>query len=99
MNNPSSREKKRYISFEILSEQKVFKDEIKDIINNKALEFLGEQGLSLLGMQMVNEGVLRVNHSKKNEMILILSMVRKISDKRAFINTLKTSGNLSKVKN
>jgi RNase P/RNase MRP subunit POP5 len=99
MNKPSSREKKRYISFEVLSEQNIFKDEIRDSINNKALEFLGEQGLSLLGFQLVNEGVLRVNQNKKTEMILILSMIRNISKKMVFFNTIKSSGNLSKVKN
>ena len=98
MNKPSSRVKKRYISFEVISEQKVFKDEIKDSIYNKALEFLGEEGLSKLGIQMVNENILRVDCNHKNEMILILSMIRKINNKRVFFNTLKTSGNLSKVK-
>lgn len=98
MNKPSSRIKKRYISFEAISEQKVFKDEIKDSIYNKALEFLGEEGLSKLGIQMVNENILRVDCNHKNEMILILSMIRKINNKRVFFNTLKTSGNLSKVK-
>ncbi|MDD2678378.1 MAG: Rpp14/Pop5 family protein [Candidatus Nanoarchaeia archaeon] len=98
MNKPSSRAKKRYISFEIISEQKVFKDEIKSSICNKALEFLGEDGLSRLGFQLVSENALRVDHNRKNEMILILSMIRKINDKNVLINTLKTSGNLSKVK-
>ncbi|MFA5303055.1 MAG: Rpp14/Pop5 family protein [Candidatus Nanoarchaeia archaeon] len=98
MNKPSSRTKKRYISFEVISEQKVFKDEIKDSIYNKTLEFLGEEGLSKLGIQLVNENILRVDRNHKNEMIIILSMIRKINNKRVFFNTLKTSGNLIKVK-
>lgn len=98
MNKPSSRIKKRYISFEVISEQKVFKDEIKDSIYNKTLEFLGEAGLSRLGIQLVNEKILRVDSNHKNEMIIILSMIRKINNKRVFFNTLKTSGNLIKVK-
>jgi len=98
MNKPSSRIKKRYISFEVLSEQKVFKDEIKSSIYNKALEIFGEAGLSNLGFQLVSDNIVRVDHNYKNEMILILSMIRKIKDKDVLINTLKTSGNLSKVK-
>lgn len=99
MKNPSSRTKKRYISFEIISDEKIFKDEVKDSIYSKTLEFFGSEGLDKLGIQLVNENIVRVDHKFKDEMIIILSMIRKINNKRVFFNTLKTSGNLKKVKN
>jgi RNase P/RNase MRP subunit POP5 len=99
MNNPSSRSKKRYIYFDIISDEKIFKDEIKDSICSKTLEFLGQEGLAKAGIHLVNEQIVRVDSDFKDNMILILSMIRKINNKRVFFNTLKTSGSIKKVKN
>ena len=99
MNNPSSRHKKRYVYFEAISDDKVFKDEIKDSIYKKTLEFFGSQGLSNMGIQIVDKNIVRVDNKYKNELIMILSLIRKVNNKRVFFNTLKTSGSIKKVKN
>ena len=96
--NPSSREKKRYVLFEVISDSKVFKDEVKNSIYKKALEFLGEQGFAKAGVVLVKDNIIKVNNKYKDEMIIILSLIRNINNKKVMINTLKTSGVLKKLK-
>jgi ribonuclease P/MRP protein subunit POP5 len=98
MIKPSSREKKRYILFEIISDSKFFKDEIENSIYQKTLEFLGEEGFSKSGVKLVKDNIVKVNNKFKDKMIIILSLIRTIKDKKVMINTLKTSGVLKKVK-
>lgn len=98
MINPSSREKKRYVSFEIISEEKFYKDEIKNSIYNTALGFLGEEGFANAGIEMPKSNIIRVNNKYKNEIIIILSLIRSIKNKKVMINTLKTSGIIKKIK-
>lgn len=95
---PTSRHKKRYISFELISDEKVFKEEIKESIYNKTLEFLGEQGFAKAGVMLVKSDIVRVDAKFKDEMIIILSLIREINKKKVIINTFKTSGNIKKVK-
>ncbi|MBN1923368.1 MAG: ribonuclease P protein component 2 [Nanoarchaeota archaeon] len=95
---PSSREKKRYILFEVIGEEKVFKDEVKNSIYQKTLELLGEEGFSRAGVMLVGTNIVRVNPKFKDEMINILSLIRVINGKRVVINTLKTSGIIKKIK-
>lgn len=95
---PSSREKKRYVLFEVISEEKVFKDEIKNSIYNTALSFLGEDNFAEAGVILVKENIVKVNNKYKNEMILILSLIREVNNKKVKINPLKTSGVIKKLK-
>ncbi len=94
---PTMKDKKRYISFEIISDKKIFKEEIKDTIYKKALEFFGEDGFAKAGVIVIEENVVRVKAKYKNEMITLLSLIRDINGKRVIINTTKTSGILRKV--
>ena len=95
---PSSREKKRYILFEVISDEKIFKDEIKNSIYQKTLDYLGEKGFSQAGVILVKENIIRVNNKYKDEMIIILSLIRSINNKKMMINPLKTSGVIKKLK-
>lgn len=95
---PSSREKKRYILFEIISEGKVFKGEIEDSIYQKTLEYLGEEEFAKAGVNLVKENIVRVNNKYKDKMIIILSLIRKINDKKLMINPIRTSGLIKKLK-
>ncbi|VVB74648.1 Ribonuclease P protein component 2 [Candidatus Tiddalikarchaeum anstoanum] len=94
---PSSRHKKRYIYFEVISDEKVFKDEVKKGIYDTALRFLGEDGFSKAGIQIVNDNIIRVDSQYKDTMIAVLSLVRRIGEKQIVINTLKTSGSIKKL--
>lgn len=95
---PSSREKKRYVLFEVISDEKFFKDEIKNSIYQKTLEYLGEQGFAKAGVILVKENIVRVNHKYKDEIIIILSLIREINNKKVMMNPLKTSGVIKKLK-
>ena len=95
---PSSREKKRYILFEIISDEKVFKDEIENSIYQKTLEFLGEEGFAKAGVNLVKKNIIRVSLKYKDEIILILSLIRSVNNKKVMINPLKTSGVIKKIK-
>jgi len=95
---PSSRHKKRYIRFEVISEEKVFKEEIKKSIYEAALKFLGEKGFAEAGLILVNDNIIRVDAKHKDACIAALSLVREIGGQKAVINTLNTSGTIKKVK-
>lgn len=96
--NPTCREKKRYILFEIIAKEKLLKAEIKNSIYNNCLNFLGEEKFSKANIELVNNNILKINNNYKTEIIVVLSLIRKINNKKVMINTQKTSGILKKLK-
>ena len=111
MLKPTSREKKRYVLYQIISEKKlseqgVTREDVFNTIQKTALEFLGEQGLSEASIINLPEkykknkqvGVLRVNNKYVNQVKTVLGLVKEIKNIKTSIHVRKVSGILKKTK-
>ncbi len=100
---PSLREKKRYIVYEILSDQKMSFNNIKSSINKAVLGFLGElgyakSGLIIMDMFKNNKGVLRTNHKEVDNIKASLALIDKINNEKVIIKSNLVTGVLNKAK-
>ena len=104
---PILKEKKRYLIFEIVSNQKIgnFKA-ISEEIMDKSLELIGQLGVARAGIQVPNDcwnpelqrGVIRVNHKNVDELKASLSFIKKIDNKDVIVKSIGVSGILNKAK-
>lgn len=102
---PSLREKKRYLTFEILSKSKI-KDfsQVSGAIWNDLLSFIGELGAAKAGIIIMQDkynannqkGIIRVNHKYVDKLRASLSLVKQIDGKEVIIRSLTVSGMLNK---
>ena len=100
---PSLREKKRYIAFEVISDNKFSFDEIKKEINKHILKILGEKGYSKAGIMFINmnkqnKGIIKTNNKELINTRAALTLINEINNKKAIIKCKKVSGLLKKVK-
>ena len=85
---PTLKEKKRYVVFEIISNETFDGTAIKKFIYDECLKFLGELGISRAGLMSVedqfkdNKGILRVNNKYVDEIKLALSLIKSINNKK-----------------
>ena len=95
---PSLREKKRYVAFEVLSEDNTPKDTIKKLINESCLSYLGELNTAKAGIMFLddvyknNKGIIKTSVKSVNELKACLSLI-----KEKQIRSLVTSGMINKV--
>ena len=102
---PALKERKRYISFTILYDDKLGKDVVSKYVNQACLQFLGELGMAKAGIQFLPEswneksktGIIRVGHKYVDEVKSSLALLKDIKGKRATITCTKVSGNIGKV--
>jgi len=104
---PSLREKKRYLIFEIISNEKLaeFK-RISNTILQRNQQLIGEIGMSKGGVSILHDcwnekkqrGIIRVNPKYLNDVKTGLSLIKKIGDRRVIFKTVGVSGVLKKAK-
>ncbi|MAE42320.1 ribonuclease P protein component 2 [Candidatus Woesearchaeota archaeon] len=102
---PSLREKKRYLAYEVISQQK-FNDaiEINHAIVNASNEFLGNLGMAKAGIITLNDqwnsslqrGTIRVNNKHVDELKASLVFVKNIKGKDIILKSIGASGILKK---
>jgi len=102
---PSMREKKRYLAFEVLSEEKITDfDAVAESILANSERFLGELGMSKAGVLMMKDkwneemqrGLLRVNHKNVGNLRAALTMIDKIKEEEVIVKSVGVSGTLKK---
>ena len=97
---PSLKGKKRYLAFEVISEDNIknMEEAIETNINN----FLGEYEAGKAGIQMVeihnNKGILRINNKYLDKVKSALLLTKEINKKKVIIKSTKASGILKKIK-
>ncbi len=102
---PSSREKKRYIVFEIISEHEFNFEEVKKAVMSNCLRYLGEFGYEKLRLYIIknlynkNKGMLRVTNKMLNDIKASLAKINQINGKKAALKIIGISGILKKAKN
>jgi len=106
---PSSmREKKRYISFEVIPEtgEEFAYADLEAGIWNTMLDFLGEYGVSKTSFWLLKDcwnkekhkGIIRCNNKSVESVIACLGLIDRLGDNRVCFKILKVSGTIKKVK-
>ena len=102
---PSSlREKKRYVAFEVLSEDKMEIDAVKKAIEDSFKEYVGLLGVSKANLYVLKDkwnqekqrGILRVNNKMLEHLKASFALIREIEGKKAVIHAIGVSGILKK---
>jgi ribonuclease P/MRP protein subunit POP5 len=101
---PSLKEKKRYVVFEITSEDVIALDDLIKAINNQCLAFMGilqfgKAGILILKNQFQNnKGMIRVCHKYVDYLKMSLLMITEINNKKVNITIKGVSGILKKAR-
>ena len=102
---PSLREKKRYLTFEIISKGKI--DDFSVVSNAiwaNLLSFTGELGAAKSGVWLLvdkyNEktqrGIIKVSNKYVNELKASLSLIKEIDKKQVIVRSIIVSGMMNK---
>ncbi|MFC1728149.1 Rpp14/Pop5 family protein [Nanoarchaeota archaeon] len=100
---PTLREKKRYLAFEILSENKINDPKkVSEAIWESSLDFLGTDGASQAGIWVLpdkyknQKGILKVGHRYVEKLRTCLALIKTIGKKPVVVRTIGISGILKK---
>lgn len=97
---PALKQKKRYILFEVLTEQKVTKQDLENLAKEALLRFLGEFGTAKAAPLFIkSQGkkfILKVNHTAVNEAKAALTFSKTLKKKPIIVKSVITSGTLKK---
>lgn len=101
---PSLREKKRYIAYEVKAEKQLEFNDVRQELEKKMLQFLGELGYGKAGIIILdefqnNKGLIRTCTKSLDQTKTALAMVEKINNQKVIIKTIGVSGMLNKAKN
>ncbi len=102
---PSLREKKRYLTFEILSKSKI-KDfsSVSGSIWASSLSFLGESGTAKAGIWLLPDkynsktqrGIIKVSNKHVNNLKASLALIKQIEGNDVIVRSMTVSGMLKK---
>ena len=103
---PSLREKERYVSFRIISEEPINYSDLEAAVWNLFLDFYGEVGVSKLSMWLIKNlwdernqiGVIRCNNISVQKIIAGLGVISRLGDIRVIFKILKVSGTIKGLK-
>lgn len=101
---PTLREKKRYVSFEIISkESNIFAfPEVQKAVKDSYKSLYGETGEGKAGIILLsnkyqnNKGIIRINNKCVEKLKLSLALIKEINKKEVIIQSLITSGMIRK---
>lgn len=104
---PSLRQKKRYVVFEIIADRKFSYPEIKEEVDKSLLLFWGQLGLARASPIMVSEKfqleqqkfIIKVNHNYVDELKAALTLSKKIKNTPIIFRSMTVSGILKKASN
>ena len=96
------RERRRYLAFEIISEQKILVPDLINTIWHSVLNFLGEFGSSQADISFVKNvydekkqmGLLRCSHLYVESVRTALALIQRIGDMRVVVRILGISGTI-----
>lgn len=100
---PSSlRERKRYIAFEVISEEKIEFGELVNALWHSLLNLVGEMGTSDVNFWLVKDswdedrqkGLIKCNHKHVKNVRASLALINQIGDKKIIIRSLGVSGTM-----
>lgn len=103
---PSLRGRRRYIAYQVISEEKLLPDDMFNTIWHTVLNFLGEHGTSKTNMWIVKEsfdeknqsGLIRCSHTSVEHVRASLALIERIGDVRVVFKVLGISGTIKAAK-
>jgi len=103
---PSLRGRRRYLAYQVISEQKILFQDLINTIWHSVLNFLGEFGASEADLWIVRDvydekrqvGILRCSHTSVEHIRTALALVQRIGDVRVIIKVLGVSGTIKATK-
>ena len=99
---PTLRERKRYLVFEIISDDTFNKNQVSKSISDSLLNYIGTKGVSKAGILFLedkynsNKGIIKVAHKYVDDLKVALMSIKSINKKEVIFKTLGTSGILKK---
>ena len=97
---PSLKEKKRYLSYEVIAKHEM--QNIGKLIIREIHSFLGSLTMAKAGIidipvQKPNQGFIKVSNKYVNEVKASLTMIKNINQQDVIVRSLNVSGTLRKV--
>lgn len=100
------REKNRYISFQVISEEPIDYSDLEAAVWNLFLDFFGEVGVSKLSMWLIKNlwdeinqtGVIRCNNESVQKILAGLGVISRLGDTRVIFKIFKVSGTIKGLK-
>ena len=88
--------RKRYISFKIVSKEDILFNELIEEIQKKIMNY--DKNIDFLRFKLIqfkkNCGIIRCAHTQKGHLIDILNSIDKINEKKVNVKTISTSGTI-----
>jgi ribonuclease P/MRP protein subunit POP5 len=102
INQPTLREKERYIAFEVLSEERIMFSDLEAAIWNTEQDFFGELGTAKTSMWIIKNlydenkqiGVIRCNNISVDKILTSLGLITRLGDIRVIFKILAISGTI-----
>ncbi len=102
MSMPTLREKDRYISFEVISEEQIAFSDLESAIWNTAQDFFGEFGTAQTSLWIIRNlydenkqiGVIRCNNISVDKVLTTLGLITRLGDVRVIFKILVVSGTI-----
>jgi len=99
---PSLRERDRYISFQVISEEPIVYDDLEPGLQNMLIDFYGEYGFSKLSFWIIKNlydpekqfGAIKCNNKSVQQVIAGLGLISRLGEARVTIKILKVSGTI-----
>ncbi|MFW5902473.1 MAG: Rpp14/Pop5 family protein [archaeon] len=99
---PTMKEKNRYMIIKIRSNQEFTREQLIKEIWKSAFEKLGSLNIAKSSLRLMDfnreqqKGILRTNNKKQQEVRIMLTLIKNIQNKKAFISVEKVHGTLKK---
>ena len=103
---PSMRPPKRYIAFEVISEQPIVYGELVNTIWTTAMEFLGEIGSAEANIWFVHNmydskqqtGMIKCRHDNVEKVRTVLSLISVVGETKCVIRIIGVTGTIKSAK-
>ena len=103
---PTLRDKKRYLAYQVISDDKIEFAEINNSMWYSILSFLGEKGTAEADVWIIRNsyeeerkmGLIKCSHTSVEEVRTALALVKKIGENRVIIRVLGISGTMKAAK-
>ena len=103
---PSLRGRRRYLAFQVFSEEKILLQDLINTIWHSLLNFLGETGTSRANIWIIKDtydekrqmGILRCSHDIVEDVRAALTLIQRIGDTRVVFRVLGISGSIKATK-
>lgn len=102
MSSPTLRERERYVSFKVVSQEPVNYADLEAAVWNTLIEFYGELGVGMMSVWMVKNlwsasdqtAVVRCNNSSVPQLIAGLGLIPRLGESRIVVKILGVSGTI-----